>query len=72
MAERNIVQVIGNIVEMAPDLEPHFRDLLAAIPYTAPEILWMRWGELGDIMNKHAREHPKAAELVKLVNRLPA
>lgn len=65
---RNILEVINKIIEVAPELEKYFQSLKSSVLYTAPEVMPYRWAELSEIMNTYASNHPKLNELVEIVN----
>ena len=63
---RNLKIVIEQMLEIAPDLKPHFTSLLDSISYTAPEMMIDRWEQAAEILNDYAIGHPKANEIAAI------
>lgn len=65
---RDIVKIIDEIIEVAPDLEPILSGLRSKSLFKAPEVMGNNWTELCVLMNSHAQDHPKKKELIAIVN----
>ncbi len=63
---RNLLKVIDQIIEVAPDLKDNFRSLKDSICYTAPELISDRWAQAADILNTNAWSHPKGKEIAAI------
>lgn len=63
---RNLIEVIDQITEVAPDLKELFTPLRLTCQYTAPELLGHRWDQAGLLLNKHALDHPKKKEIFEI------
>lgn len=63
---RNLVAVLDEVVEVAPDLEVYFKPLIDSVKYSAPEMMSMRWHQAAEILNEFASEHPKRAKIAKI------
>ena len=63
---RNLGLVIDQILEVAPDLEPAFKSIKNSIQYSAPELMVERWGEVTEILNHHAVDHPQREQIARI------
>jgi hypothetical protein len=63
---RALSDVLDQILEVAPDLEIHFKPLKESIMYTAPEMMYLRWHAAMEILNDEATDHPKADQIAKI------
>ena len=63
---RNLGDVIDEIIKVAPDLEPNFSRLLSSLPYSAPELIPLRWREAKGILDAYAANHRKKTEIAKI------
>ena len=63
---RNLVDIIDQITEVAPDLTDTFSSLRSSVLYSAPEIMSLRWNEAASILNDYALDHPKKDEIAKI------
>lgn len=63
---RNLIDVINQIVSVAPDLEDEFRSLKSSVAYTAPEAMGLRWNQAAGILVRTAANHPKKDEIAKI------
>ena len=60
---RNLAVVVNRIMEKVPNnfanrekLEERLLDRVQSYMYTAPELLWLRWQEVGDILGQELGE----------------
>ena len=66
MSKRDLVEVIDQILVVAPDLEPTLASVRSSVHLSAPEIMWQRWNKVAQILNENAMAHPKA-EAIQLI-----
>lgn len=60
---RNLLIVINQIIEIAPDLKDNFKSLKSSVLYTAPELMSERWQQAANILNDIALNHSKQKEI---------
>ncbi len=60
---RDLLKIIDQIIEVAPDLKDNFKSLKDSILYTAPELIPMRWRQAALLLNHHTVGHPKNKEI---------
>lgn len=60
---RNLVKVIDQIVEVAPDLEQALSGVKRSYCYAAPEAHSLWWWQAASILNSVAKNHPKSVEI---------
>ena len=63
---RNLIEVIDKIIEVAPELEPHFRSLKSSVCYSSPEVMIFRWDEAAYILNTYALKHERKYEIAAI------
>ena len=63
---RYLIDVIDQIIEIAPDLQDEFASLRESTLYTAPELMPMRWNMAATILNQRALNHPKRDAIAKI------
>ncbi len=63
---RNLINIIDQIIEVAPDLKDRFISLRSSTCYTAPELMGTRWNQAADILNSHALNHPQRERIDKI------
>ena len=64
---RNLYVVIGQILEVAPDLgDKGLRSIQDSVSYAAPEMMPMWWNETAFFLNEEADNHPKSNEIAKI------
>jgi hypothetical protein len=63
---RNLLDIIDQIIEVAPDLKDEFASLKKSVAYSAPELMGHRWRQAASILNKSAADHPKQNEIAKI------
>ena len=64
--ERNLVEVIDEIVAVAPDLQEALASTRSSAEFTAPEMMARVWGQTATVLNRVALNHPKNAEIQKI------
>jgi len=52
---RNLNEVIDAIVEVAPELEGYFSSVKSSVATAAPELMWMHWNRVAEILNDHCQ-----------------
>jgi len=66
---RNILIVLDQLEQVAPDLTPHFSNLRRDVCYTAPEVMADRWLDATRVLQYYAGpDHPKFRELIAIFN----
>lgn len=66
---RNILTIMDAIEGVDPTLASALLPLRNSVPYTPPELLHARWGELMAIMQREAPpSHPQFATMIAIVN----
>ena len=60
---RNLVTVIDQILNVAPELEEHFNPLKESSMYAAPEMQPMWWNMVASALNEYAIDHPQADKI---------
>lgn len=65
---RNLINIIDQIVVVAPDLKDKFASLRESTLYTAPELMVEKWDEAAVILNQFALEHPKRDDIIGVFN----
>ena len=68
---RNLVDIIDQITEVAPDLKDRFSSLRSSVLYSAPEIMGLRWNKAALILNDFALDHPKKDKIAKIFSGMP-
>ncbi len=63
---RDLLTIIDQIIEVAPELKDNFRSLKDSICYTAPELMSGRWAQAADILNTNAWSHPRGEEIAAI------
>ena len=63
---RNIVEVIDQIIEVAPDLKDALASVRGSAMYSAPERVPFWWDMAAERLNMVAHDHPKRDEIVAI------
>ena len=63
---RNIVEVIDQIIEVAPDLKDVIGSVRGSVMYAAPEMMPLWWDFVAERLNTFAHDHPKRDEIVAI------
>lgn len=64
--ERSPAIVLDAILQVAPDLEPHFATTRTSMKYAAPELRDTFWHRIASILNDVAVDHPKRSEIAAI------
>jgi hypothetical protein len=65
---RDIIKIIDQIVEVAPDLEFQFMDLKSSVMYSAPELYQSLWVRLISVLNSCAPDHPEKTRIQNILS----
>ena len=65
---RDIIKIIDQIVEVAPDLEFQFMDLKSSAMYTAPELYRSLWVRLISVLTSCASDHPEKTRIQNILS----
>lgn len=60
---RVLVNVIDEIVDVAPDLEAELSSVCLSALYAAPEMMGIWWNRTAQVLNKCALQHEKAEKI---------
>lgn len=63
---RNLIDVLNKIIAIAPEFEDKFKSVKESIGYTAPEAMGDRWMQAMLVLQAHATDHPKEAEILQI------
>jgi len=66
MSGRNLIAVIDAICTVAPELKLILASRRDSVLYTAPELMWLRWQEVADLLNGFAQDHPQSTEIARI------
>ena len=64
--ERDLDKVLDEIVEVAPDLAVYFVPIRRAIPFTAPEVMFIRWREVAVVLTNNASDHVQRKRIAEI------
>lgn len=65
---RDLIGIIDQITDLAPDLKGEFASLRSSVIYSAPEMMSERWRTAANILNIVALKHEKKEEIIKIFN----
>ncbi len=63
---RDLLNIIDQIIKVAPDLKDEFDSLISSTRYSAPEVMPSRWAQAAEILTSCASDHPKSAEIATI------
>lgn len=63
---RNLVDVIDQLVAVAPELKDCLASVRSSALFAAPEIAYVHWNRAAEILSDNATTHPKADELRRI------
>lgn len=63
---RNIVEIIDQITDVAPDLQWCLKGARSSAMYSSPELMAHQWRNVADLLETHALEHPKREQIAAI------